>query len=101
MAFAPPSQPKTLLGYHRLLSPTAALKVSPLCLGGMNFGDAWKDFMGECDKKTSFEILDFFYESGGNFVDTANNYQNGESEMRIGEWMEKRGIRDQMVVATK
>jgi aryl-alcohol dehydrogenase-like predicted oxidoreductase len=101
MAFAAPSQPKTLLGYHRLLSPTAALKVSPLCLGGMNFGDAWKDFMGECDKKTSLEILDFFYESGGNFIDTANNYQNGESEMRIGEWMERRGIRDQMVIATK
>lgn len=31
--------------------------------------------MGECNKKTSFEILDYFYESGGNFIDTANNYQ--------------------------
>lgn len=29
-----------------------------------------KDFMGECDKKTTFEILDFFYENGGNFIDT-------------------------------
>tara|TARA_R110002060_G_scaffold16129_6_gene22424 strand:+ start:888 stop:1070 length:183 start_codon:yes stop_codon:yes gene_type:complete len=34
-----------------------------------------KDFMGECDQKTTEEILDFFYESGGNFIDTANNYQ--------------------------
>jgi hypothetical protein len=34
-----------------------------------------KDFMGVCDKKTTFEILDYFYESGGNFIDTANNYQ--------------------------
>lgn len=57
--------------------------------------------MGECDKKTTFEILDFFYEQGGNFIDTANNYQNGESEMWIGEWMEERGIRDQIVLATK
>ena len=31
--------------------------------------------MGECDQKTTEEILDFFYESGGNFIDTANNYQ--------------------------
>ena len=34
-------------------------------------------------------------------LDTANNYQNEESEMWIGEWMEQRGVRDQMVVATK
>lgn len=31
--------------------------------------------MGECDQKSTEEILDFFYESGGNFIDTANNYQ--------------------------
>ena len=31
--------------------------------------------MGVCDKKTTFEILDYFYESGGNFIDTSNNYQ--------------------------
>ena len=57
--------------------------------------------MGECSKETVFEILDYFYDNGGNFLDTANNYQNEESEMWIGEWMEKRGVRDQMVVATK
>lgn len=59
------------------------------------------DFMGKCDKKTSFEILDYFYEAGGNFIDTSNNYQKEESEQWIGEWMKERGIRDQMVVATK
>ena len=57
--------------------------------------------MGPCDKKTSFEMLDYFYENGGNFIDTANNYQNEESEEWIGEWMEQRGIRDQIVLATK
>ena len=36
----------------------------------MNFGDAWSDMMGKCDKKTVFEILDFFYDQGGNFIDT-------------------------------
>ena len=57
--------------------------------------------MGECSKDTSFEILDHFYESGGDFIDTANNYQSEQSETWIGEWMEKRGVRDQMVIATK
>lgn len=32
----------------------------------MNFGDAWQDFMGECNKDTTFEILDYFYQNGGN-----------------------------------
>lgn len=34
-----------------------------------------KDLMGECDQETTEEILDYFYESGGNFIDTANSYQ--------------------------
>ncbi|KAL2356743.1 aldo/keto reductase [Cryomyces antarcticus] len=99
--FAPAPEPKSLLGYYRIISPTAAVRVSPICLGAMNFGDAWKDFMGACDKKTTFEILDFFHDQGGNFIDTANNYQNEESEQWLGEWMEERGVRDQMVIATK
>jgi hypothetical protein len=68
--FAPAPEPKTRLGRHRPLAPSAAIKVSPLCLGGMNFGDAWKDLMGPCDKQTTFDILDVFYENGGNFIDT-------------------------------
>ncbi|KAI0387985.1 norsolorinic acid reductase [Hypomontagnella monticulosa] len=99
LAMAPP--PKSPLARYRMLSPTAAVRVSPLCLGAMNFGTAWKEFMGACDQKTSNEILDFFYEQGGNFIDTANNYQAEESETWLGEWMKKRGVRDQMVIATK
>jgi aryl-alcohol dehydrogenase-like predicted oxidoreductase len=57
--------------------------------------------MGECGKEETEKILDYFYECGGNFIDTSNNYQKEESEMWIGEWMKKRGIRDQMVIATK
>jgi aryl-alcohol dehydrogenase-like predicted oxidoreductase len=67
----------------------------------MNFGDNWKDYMGHCDQKTTEGILDFFYENGGNFIDTANNYQFEQSEKWIGEWMKKRGNRDEMVIATK
>jgi predicted aldo/keto reductase-like oxidoreductase len=68
------------LGYHRVLSPTAGVRVSPLCLGAMNFGENWKQALGECTKETAFEMLDYFYENGGNFIDTANNYQGEESE---------------------
>lgn len=57
--------------------------------------------MGECDKKTAFEMLDFFHSQGGNFIDTASNYQNEQSEQWIGEWLQERGVRDEMVIATK
>jgi hypothetical protein len=58
-------------------------------------------FLGKCDKSQSFAILDYFYDNGGNFIDTANNYQGEESETWIGEWMAERGNRDEMVIATK
>ena len=68
----------------------------------MSIGDKWDKFgMGAMDKESSFKLLDAFYEAGGNFIDTAGNYQDETSEMFIGEWMETRGIRDQMVIATK
>ena len=57
--------------------------------------------MGSVDEKQSFELLDFFYQQGGNFIDTASNYQNEQSETIIGNWMEARGNRDEMVIATK
>lgn len=57
--------------------------------------------MGECTKETAFAILDEFYSCGGNFIDTANIYMIGQSEEWLGEWMELRGVRDQMVIGTK
>ena len=66
----------------------------------MSIGDKWPG-MGDMDKESSFKLLDAFYEFGGNFIDTANGYQDGSSEEFIGEWMEARGVRDQMVIATK
>ena len=41
------------------------------------------------DKETSFKILDRFVELGGNFIDTANAYSEGQSEEIIGEWMKE------------
>lgn len=101
MAFQPAPKPKSILGYHRVLAPTAGVRVSPLCLGAMNFGEAWSGILGECSKETSFEMLDYFFENGGNFIDTSNNYQSEETEKWLGEWMESRQNRDQIVLATK
>lgn len=59
--------------------------------------------MGAMSKDEVFGILDFFHDQGGNFIDTANNYQNEQSELWIGEWLSSKpaGFRDQMVIATK
>ncbi|KAH8160515.1 hypothetical protein CIB48_g7730 [Xylaria polymorpha] len=101
MAFLPPAAPKSVLGRHRLLAPSASVRVSPLCLGGMSIGNAWSFGMGECTKESAFELLDTFYDLGGNFIDTANTYQAGESELWIGEWLQKSSRRSEMVIATK
>jgi len=68
----------------------------------MSIGDKWSSLgMGSMDKESSFKLLDAYFDNGGNFIDTANNYQYESSEMFIGEWAETRGIRDQLFIATK
>lgn len=58
--------------------------------------------MGECSQETAFAMLDYFYDMGGNFIDTANGYQAEESETWLGQWMAQTpGRRDEMVIATK
>ncbi|VDB84751.1 unnamed protein product [Peniophora sp. CBMAI 1063] len=102
MSFFTLAKAPTALGRYRVLSPLAGVRVSPICLGAMSIGDEWdKIGMGAMNKESSFKLLDGFYERGGNFIDTANIYQNESSERFIGEWMESRGIRDQIVLATK
>jgi aryl-alcohol dehydrogenase-like predicted oxidoreductase len=78
---------------YRLLGRTG-VKVSPLCLGTMNFG-------GRSDPAESKRILSNFIELGGNFIDTANVYNDGKSEEVIGQWMKETGLRDQIVLSTK
>ncbi|KAH9971014.1 NADP-dependent oxidoreductase domain-containing protein [Lactifluus volemus] len=97
-----PPPPPTKLGRYRTLSPLAGVRVSPLQLGAMSIGDKWHEYgMGSMDKESSFKLLDAYFDAGGNFIDTANNYQDESSEDFIGEWAERRGIRDQLVIATK
>ena len=101
-AWAPAPPPPTKLGLYRQLAHSAGVHVSPLCLGGMSIGDKWANAgFGAMDKDSSFKLLDAFFDAGGNFVDTACNYQDESSEEFLGEWMETRGIREQMVIATK
>ena len=89
------------LARHRQLAPSAAVRVSPLCLGTMTFGTVNDERYGKCDKDTSFKILDTFYENGGNFLDTANTYRSGQSEEWLGEWIESRGNRDELYVSRR
>ncbi|KAF5336636.1 hypothetical protein D9758_015945 [Tetrapyrgos nigripes] len=100
-AFQPHPKPPTSLGVLRVLSSRAGVRVSPLVLGAMSIGDKWNSFMGSMSKEDSFKLMDAYFEKGGNFIDTANNYQDETSEEFIGEWMEARNNRDQIVLATK
>ncbi|KAK0439109.1 Aldo/keto reductase [Armillaria borealis] len=98
----PADDPPTKLGIYRVLSSRAGVRVSPLSLGAMSIGDKWAAHgMGSMNKESSFELLDAYFDMGGNFIDTANTYQDQTSEEFIGEWAETRGIRDQLVIATK
>ncbi|KAI1633878.1 putative aryl-alcohol dehydrogenase Aad14 [Biscogniauxia mediterranea] len=99
--FQPAPEPPTELGRYRVLAPSAGIRVSPLQLGGMSIGSAWSDIMGSMDKEQSFKLLDAYFDAGGNFIDTANNYQDEQSETWIGEWMASRKNRDRLVIATK
>lgn len=70
------------------------VKVSPLCLGVMNFTD-------KSESRNSWRIMDRAVEDGINFIDTANVYGRGASEEILGDWLDSRGHRDRLVVATK
>lgn len=52
--------------------------------------------MNSMNKGSAFRLLDAFYEAGGNFIDTANIYQNEQSEEWIGEWAEASQNRDSL-----
>ncbi len=70
------------------------VKVSPLCLGAMMFGQ-W----GNPDHDESVRIIHRALDAGINFIDTADVYSGGESEEIVGKAL--RGHRDHVVLATK
>ena len=71
------------------------MQVSPLCLGAMMFG-AW----GEPDHDTSIKIIHRALDAGINFIDTADVYSQGESEVIVGKALAG-GRRDDVILATK
>ena len=81
--------------------PESDLVVHPLCLGSNIFG-------GAAPEAESHLVMDAYRSHGGNFIDTADMYNQwieghvgGESESVIGSWMKSRGNRADMVIATK
>jgi aryl-alcohol dehydrogenase-like predicted oxidoreductase len=78
------------------------LSIAPLVFGGNVFG--WT-----ADEKTSFDMLDAFFDAGFNTIDTADVYSSwapgnsgGESETIVGKWLKRSGrSRDDVVIVTK
>lgn len=85
----------TGLDSYRLLG-RSGLRVSPMSLGAMTFGDAWG---WGADETTARRIFDVYLDAGGNMVDTANAYTDGQSEEYLGRFLT--GRRDRVVVSTK
>src|SRR5215211_6619695 len=79
---------------HRPLGRTG-MQVSPLCLGAMMFG-AW----GNTDHEDSVRIVHRALDAGINFIDTADVYSRGESELIVAKALAG-GRRDDVVLATK
>ena len=86
----------TLADYRTL--GRSGLRVSPLALGTMTFGQDWG---WGADEVESARMMDRYAELGGNFLDTANIYTKGHSEAIIGDHLKARGGRDRWVLATK
>jgi aryl-alcohol dehydrogenase (NADP+) len=78
------------MDYRRLGS--SGLKVSPICLGTMMFGDRTSDAVAA-------RIVASAMDAGINFIDTADSYAKGESERAVGKLIAK--TRDRWVLATK
>jgi len=77
----------------------SGLRVSPLCLGAMTFGGDWG---WGADVAESEAMIQRYLDAGGNFIDTANGYTRGHSEVIIGDLLARTpGLRDRTVLATK
>jgi aryl-alcohol dehydrogenase-like predicted oxidoreductase len=70
------------------------ISVSDIVLGTELFGTA-------LNKELSFSLIDRYISNGGNCIDTARLYGLGASEETIGEWLEKSGKREHVVISTK
>jgi aryl-alcohol dehydrogenase-like predicted oxidoreductase len=77
----------------------SGLRVSPLTLGTMTFGEDWG---WGASPEASEAILSEYLDRGGNVIDTANVYTNGHSEKIVGDFFAARpGLRERVVLGTK
>lgn len=76
----------------------SGLRVSRLALGTMTFGESWG---WGTDERTAHAMFDRYFAAGGNFIDTADLYTNGESETLLGKFIAASGSRDRVVLASK
>jgi len=84
---------------HYVTLGRSGLRVSPLCLGTMTFGE---DLGWGCSVEESQQIMDRYIELGGNFLDTANFYTKSHAEKIIGDHIGQHPARrDRLVIATK
>ena len=88
-------QATTTLEQYRLLG-RSGMRVSPMALGTMTFGDDWG---WGADEAQAGRIFDLYVDRGGNFIDTSVNYTAGASERILGRLL--KGRRERIVLATK
>ncbi|MFT3794430.1 aldo/keto reductase [Flavobacterium sp.] len=81
---------------NKIFGQKSGLRVSELALGTGNFGTSWGH---GADAETSEKIFNRYLEAGGNFIDTADGYQNGESETLIGKFIADK--RHDLVISSK
>jgi aryl-alcohol dehydrogenase-like predicted oxidoreductase len=82
---------------YKIFGEHTGLRVSELVLGTANFGVAWGGHGASAEEAR--RIFDTYASAGGNFIDTANGYQDGQSEQFVGDLLT--GRRDQFVLSTK
>jgi aryl-alcohol dehydrogenase-like predicted oxidoreductase len=90
LSLAPPGSRRI----ERVALPGLAKPVSRLVMGGMSEGGVFKIAHG-------FALLDYFFELGGNCIDTAFIYAGGRADQVIGDWMKTRGAREETVLLVK
>ena len=73
---------------------TSGIKLSSIGLGTQTFG--WNIFGAE-----AHELLDIYTDAGGNCIDTADSYNEGQSEIILGDWLKKRKKNDDLIIGTK
>ena len=81
---------------YKLFGHGTGLRVSELALGCGTFGTRWGYGSELAEAK---QVFDGYVEAGGNFLDTADSYQVGQSEEWVGQFIT--GRRDDFVLATK